>query len=177
MARPSLGHPGSIMSQHQDDGDDASIEGIEDEEADACLGDDNKLMLSLSPATLPVYMTIHRNCAEGKGHVLTLLELSVRRLVLASIVYCLLANRVSSLRDTSKTVHQSINVARATLCELVATRVLRRFHEDNAGPQGLLLLAHILVEGVDPFQGAPSEEVLGGERVEGNNIHSEDRCT
>ncbi|KAK2592184.1 hypothetical protein QQS21_010103, partial [Conoideocrella luteorostrata] len=50
---------------------------------------------------------------------------------------------------------QSVNRARAILCELVATRVIRRFHEDNPGNQGLLLLAQILVEGFDPFHGAP----------------------
>ncbi|KAG5920260.1 hypothetical protein E4U42_006260 [Claviceps africana] len=50
---------------------------------------------------------------------------------------------------------QSVNRARAILCELVATRVIRRFHEDNPGNAGLLLLAQILVEGFDPFDGAP----------------------
>lgn len=79
-----------------------------------------------------------------------------------SVVYCLLANRVSFLRDQSKTVHQSVNVARATLCELLASRVLRRFHEENPGPQGLLLLAHILIEGFDPFQGAPAHVTRRG---------------
>jgi hypothetical protein len=43
------------------------------------------------------------------------------------------------------------------LCELLANRILRRFHEDHTGAQGLLLLAQILVGGFDPFQGAPSE--------------------
>jgi hypothetical protein len=52
-------------------------------------------------------------------------------------------------------VHQSVNIARATLCELVAARVLRKFHEDNPGMSGLTVLASILVEGFDPFQGAP----------------------
>lgn len=75
-----------------------------------------------------------------------------------------MANRVAFLRDQSKTVHQSVNVARAILCELVASRILRRFHEDNPGPRGLLLLAHILVEGFDPFQGAPAEITREGRR-------------
>lgn len=83
-------------------------------------------------------------------------QLQESRLIKCCLVYCLLANRVSFLRDQSNTVHQSVNQARAILCELLASRVLRRFHEDNPGPQGLLLLAHILVEGFDPFQGAPS---------------------
>jgi hypothetical protein len=39
----------------------------------------------------------------------------------------------------------------------VATRILRRFNEDNEGPEGLLVLAHILVAGFEPFQNAPEE--------------------
>lgn len=69
-------------------------------------------------------------------------------------MYCLLANRVQFLREQSAVVHQTVNIARATLCELVATRILRKFHEDNPGSLGLLLLANILVEGFDPFSGA-----------------------
>ncbi|KJK79968.1 hypothetical protein H634G_04207 [Metarhizium anisopliae BRIP 53293] len=74
-----------------------------------------------------------------------------------SIVYCLLANRVFFLKSQSGLATQSVNRARAILCELVATRVIRRFHEDNPGNEGLLLLAQILVEGFDPFDGAPYE--------------------
>ncbi|KAG5983437.1 hypothetical protein E4U55_008145 [Claviceps digitariae] len=72
-----------------------------------------------------------------------------------SIIYCLLANRVFFLKEQSGLSVQSVNRARAILCELVATRVIRRFHEDNPGNAGLLLLAQILVEGFDPFDGAP----------------------
>jgi hypothetical protein len=54
---------------------------------------------------------------------------------------------------------QSLSTTRALLCELIATRVLRRVHEDNEGAQGLLHLAQILVGGFDPFQGAPGEVV------------------
>lgn len=50
-----------------------------------------------------------------------------------------------------------MNYSRATLCELIATRVLRRFNEDNEGPQNLMVLAHILVAGFEPFQNAPAE--------------------
>ena len=50
-----------------------------------------------------------------------------------------------------------MNWTRATLCELVATRILRRFNEDNEGAEGLLVLAHILVAGFEPFQNAPEE--------------------
>ncbi len=52
---------------------------------------------------------------------------------------------------------QNVNFARATLCELVATRILRRFNEDNEGSEGLLVLAHILIAAFEPFQGAPEE--------------------
>jgi hypothetical protein len=72
-----------------------------------------------------------------------------------SMVYCLMANRVQFLRERATMVHQSVNAARAALCELVAARVLRRFHEDNPGTSGLPVLASMLVEGFDPFQGAP----------------------
>ncbi|TDZ14047.1 Calcium channel YVC1 [Colletotrichum spinosum] len=74
-----------------------------------------------------------------------------------TVVYCLLANRIQFLRQHTSSAHQTVNVARATLCELVASRVLRRYHEDHPGQIGLLILAHILVEGFDPFQGAPDE--------------------
>ena len=72
-----------------------------------------------------------------------------------STVYCLLANRVQFLRSTEEALHQSVNIARAIVCELVATRILRRFHEDNPGRPGLLLLANILVSGFDAFDAAP----------------------
>lgn len=72
-------------------------------------------------------------------------------------MYCLLANRVHFLREQAGLRNQSVNAARATLCELVASRILRRYHEDNPDDIGLLLLANVLVEGYDPFQGAPCE--------------------
>ncbi|KAJ3494219.1 hypothetical protein NLG97_g4220 [Lecanicillium saksenae] len=75
----------------------------------------------------------------------------------SSIVYCLLANRVHFLREQAGLRNQSVNAARATLCELLASRILRRYHEDNPDDTGLLLLANVLVEGYDPFQGAPHE--------------------
>ncbi|KAF7540456.1 hypothetical protein G7054_g1364 [Neopestalotiopsis clavispora] len=74
-----------------------------------------------------------------------------------SVVYCLLANRIQFLREQSSSAQQTVSTARASLCELVAARLLRRFNEDHEGPLGLLLLAHILVNGFDPFQGAPPE--------------------
>ncbi|KAK5652407.1 hypothetical protein OQA88_10599 [Cercophora sp. LCS_1] len=73
-----------------------------------------------------------------------------------STVYCLLANRVQFLRSQSEeALHQTVNIARATVCELVAARILRRFHEENPGRSGLLLLSNILVSGFDAFDAAP----------------------
>lgn len=50
---------------------------------------------------------------------------------------------------------QSTSIARATLCELLAIKILRNFQDDNPGLDGLLLLSKILVQGFDPFHGAP----------------------
>lgn len=76
------------------------------------------------------------------------------------VVYCLLVNRVQFQKEQSTQPHQqSVCTTRALLCELLANRILRRFHEDNSGAQGLLLLSQILVGGFDPFQGAPPEVV------------------
>ena len=55
------------------------------------------------------------------------------------------------------THHQTVNLTRALLCELVAEKILRRYNEHNHGPRGLLKLANILVAGFEPFQGAPDE--------------------
>lgn len=73
-------------------------------------------------------------------------------------MYCLLVNRAKFLQEQAHlTNRQNVNWTRATLCELIATRILRRFNEDYEGSEGLLLLAHILVAGFEPFQGAPPE--------------------
>jgi hypothetical protein len=53
--------------------------------------------------------------------------------------------------------HQTVNLTRANLCELVAMKVLRRHDEEATGRQGLLLLAKILVAPFQPFQNAPTE--------------------
>ncbi|KAF5000271.1 hypothetical protein FGRMN_1903 [Fusarium graminum] len=74
-----------------------------------------------------------------------------------STVYCLLANRVQFLREQSSVLDQSTSIARATLCELLAIKILRNFQDDNPGLDGLLLLSKILVQGFDPFHGAPVE--------------------
>ena len=73
-----------------------------------------------------------------------------------SIVYCLLVNRVQFLREQSyQAHHQTVNMTRATLCELIASRVLRRYDEDHEGHYGLLMLGNVLVAGFEPFQNAP----------------------
>ncbi|KAK1239478.1 hypothetical protein MKX07_008966 [Trichoderma sp. CBMAI-0711] len=83
-----------------------------------------------------------------------------------SIVYCLLANRLQFLREQTAAKHQSVSRARATLCEIVATKILRKLHEhnhpDKAGAAGLLRLANALVQGFDPFSGAPEDVALAG---------------
>ena len=73
-------------------------------------------------------------------------------------VYCLLVNRAHFLDEQAHlTNRQNVSWTRATLCELIATRILRRFGEDHEGSDALLLLAHILVAGFDPFQNAPAD--------------------
>jgi hypothetical protein len=59
--------------------------------------------------------------------------------------------------------HQTVNLTRAMLCEIVAARVLRKFSEDNPTRRGLLLLATILVAGFEPFQNCP-EDILRDNR-------------
>ena len=77
-----------------------------------------------------------------------------------SVVYCLLVNRVQFLREQSyQAHHQTVNITRANVCELIASRVLRRFDEDHEGHAGLLKIANILVAGFEPFQNAPPEVV------------------
>lgn len=64
------------------------------------------------------------------------------------------------LREQAYRVHhQTVNFTRASLCELVAEKILRRFNEHNPGPKGLLLLANVLVAGFEPFQNAPPEVI------------------
>lgn len=83
-----------------------------------------------------------------------------------STVYCLLVNRVQFLREQSYFAHhQTVNLTRALLCEVVAGKILRRFDEDNPGPKGLLLLAHVLVAGFEPFQNAPREVLEDNEHA------------
>ncbi|EDU49334.1 nonselective cation channel [Pyrenophora tritici-repentis] len=75
-----------------------------------------------------------------------------------SIVYCLLVNRMQFLREQQfQQHHQTVDLTRANLCELVAMKILRRHDEESTGKAGLLLLAQILVAPFQPFQGAPDD--------------------
>ncbi|OCK86148.1 hypothetical protein K432DRAFT_316847 [Lepidopterella palustris CBS 459.81] len=125
-------------------------------------------------AELPVYTTIHRirrvvlasiddpytmdQLKEPRMNILIVKPL-VDRLYDpddVSIIYCLLVNRVQFLREQSfQAHHQTVNVTRANLCELIAMKMLRRYDEDNEGRPGLLILSNILVAGFEPFQKAP----------------------
>lgn len=75
-----------------------------------------------------------------------------------SVVYCLLVNRMQFLREQQfQHHHQTVDLTRANLCELVAMKILRRHDEETSGKPGLLLLAQILVAAFQPFQGAPTD--------------------
>ncbi|KAH7137955.1 hypothetical protein B0J11DRAFT_449702 [Dendryphion nanum] len=75
-----------------------------------------------------------------------------------SVVYCLLVNRTQFLREQSfQHNHQTVNLTRANLCEIVAMKMLRKYSEEKTGRAGLLQLAHILVAPFQPFQNAPPE--------------------
>ena len=76
---------------------------------------------------------------------------------LTAPVFCLMVNRVQFAREETTVKHQSTSHSRGILCELIAIKILRRFSEEYHGPQGLLVLAHILVSGFDTFQNAPFE--------------------
>ena len=129
---------------------------------------------------LPVYATIHRIRRDVIASIddpYTFEQLAAPRTNLSvvrplvdhlyetpdvSLIYCLLVNRIRFLHEQSYHAHrQSVNISRAMLCELVASKILRRFDEDNPGRKGLLLLANILVAGFQPFQNAPDEIVQG----------------
>ncbi|KUJ24087.1 uncharacterized protein LY89DRAFT_604478 [Mollisia scopiformis] len=135
-------------------------------------------------ANLPVYTTIHRirrDIIEAIDDPYSIEQLRDPRMNMSvvrplvdklyeandvSMVYCLLVNRARFQREQLSQAHQqSVCATRAILCELLANRILRRFHEDNTGTRGLLLLAQILVGGFDPFQGAPAEIVEEGNHV------------
>ncbi|KAF2838562.1 receptor-activated Ca2+-permeable cation channel [Patellaria atrata CBS 101060] len=129
-------------------------------------------------AKLPVYTNIHRIrrlIIASIDDPYTLKQLKEPRLNVmivrplvdklhnpndVSIVYCLLVNRVQFLREQSRHAHhQTVSGSRAALCELVATKILRRFDEENEGRTALLLLANVLVAPFDPLQNAPDEVI------------------
>lgn len=133
---------------------------------------------------LPVYTSIHRirrdiiSVVEDHLSLEQLQDLKINVTVVRplvdkfyslndiSIIYCLLVNRAQFLEEQSHlNSRHNVNHSRATLCELIATRILRRFGEAHDGPDGLLLLAHILVAGFEPFQNAPDEIRAEAERT------------
>jgi acyl-CoA dehydrogenase len=69
-----------------------------------------------------------------------------------------MVNRAQFLDEQSHMSNrQNVHYTRALLCELIATRVLRRFGENHEGDECLLVLSHILVAGFSPYQNAPDE--------------------
>ncbi|KAG7142080.1 Calcium channel YVC1 like protein [Verticillium longisporum] len=125
-----------------DDNDDDA--GDSRSETEACLveeleADDEKRAEAL--AGLPVYMTIHRvrrliiaSIQDDEFSREQLKDPRVNSVVVRplvdklydpsniSTVYALLANRVQFLREQTRTLDQTINLARSTLCELAATQ-------------------------------------------------------
>ncbi|KAL8756972.1 MAG: hypothetical protein Q9199_002562 [Rusavskia elegans] len=171
---------------HQRRGEDDLVEYQENDENDPLLDGSDPFthITSDEPCqpnphgALPVYTNIHMVRREVIDHIddpYSLEQLRAPRMNILmvrpmvdrlyalndiSIVYCLLVNRVQFLREqTYHAHHQTVNVTRASLCEILANRVLRKYDEDNPGHPGLLLLANILVAGFEPFQNAPDEIV------------------
>ncbi|KAF2122125.1 hypothetical protein BDV96DRAFT_562947 [Lophiotrema nucula] len=73
-----------------------------------------------------------------------------------SVIYCLLVNRLQFLREQSfQHHHQTVNLSRANLCEIVAMKMLRKYDDQYSGRPGLLRMANILVAPFQPFSGAP----------------------
>ena len=129
-------------------------------------------------ADLPVYSTIHqirREIIKAIDDPFSIDQLrsprmntsTVRPLVDlfynpkdVSVIYCLLVNKVQFIREQNYQAHyQTVSMTRAILCEILATRILRRYDEQQSGRRGLLLLANVLVAGFDPFQCCPPEVV------------------
>jgi hypothetical protein len=80
----------------------------------------------------------------------------------AAVVYSLLVNRLYFLRIQSSSLSfHSINATRASLCEILAIRVLDQiYHHHLLSPdEALLSLANALVRCFSPFQGAPPDIV------------------
>ena len=58
MPRPSLDPFGNWANPQEEDHE--FLNDFDDAEAEACLVDDDKKPLDITPSSLPVYMTIHR---------------------------------------------------------------------------------------------------------------------
>ena len=157
----------------------------EDHIFDSCVASSADAPIAPNPhANLPVYTNIHRirrDIITSIDDPYSVEQLKAPRINIAiirplvdkyydlkdiSIIYCLLVNKVQFTREHSiQPHHQSLNITRAIVCELVANKVLRRYNEDNVGHKGLLLLANILVAAFVPFQGAPEQVILENDRA------------
>ncbi|WVR08864.1 hypothetical protein IAU60_005923 [Kwoniella sp. DSM 27419] len=79
-----------------------------------------------------------------------------------SIVFCLLLNKIQFTRDSTQLSISTLSHSRATLCEILAVRVLRGWSERS------LALATVLLTPWALFQGA-SEEVVERAKEEGDD--------
>lgn len=81
-------------------------------------------------------------------------------------MYTLLVNWAQFLQEhSSHAHHQSVNVTRALLCEIVASKVLEHYDSGDTDSGTLLQLAKILVTDFDPFQ-AMAEKISPGSAQE-----------
>jgi len=80
-----------------------------------------------------------------------------------AILYALMVNRLHFLKTQTHTLSlHSVNATRASLCEILASCILRRIDDEPPDPawedikgQALLRIARYLVRSFSPFQGAP----------------------
>lgn len=79
-----------------------------------------------------------------------------------AIVFCLLLNKVQFSRESTQLSIATLSLTRATLCEILASRVLRGWSERS------LPLATVLLTPWPLFQGA-SQEVIDRAREEGDD--------
>jgi hypothetical protein len=100
-----------------------------------------------------------------------------------AIIYSLLVNRLYFLRIQSSALSfHSINATRASLCEILAMRVLDGMHSKRgqSADEVLLSLANALVRCFSPFQGAPVEvlhEIASEEQREGQTSALESKSS
>ncbi|KAK4684377.1 hypothetical protein P7C73_g5800, partial [Tremellales sp. Uapishka_1] len=79
-----------------------------------------------------------------------------------SVIFCLLLNKVQFMRDSQQLSISTLSLSRATLCEILAIRVLRGWSERS------LQLATVLLTPWALFQGAP-ENVLDRAKEDGED--------